>query len=164
MWLTSFPLPDSPAPPVGNNAEICLLPPEVGHCRAQIPSFYYDRYTQSCRQFMYGGCEGNANNFETREACEEACWRIESKLSQAHPEPGAAPRPGGLAVTRLTFQVPFSTVCGVSLNALKVKQGSLVFSFPKVITSLLHIFCLLTDMYHKRLPVQTGEDVAFRTK
>nr|KAF6470429.1 tissue factor pathway inhibitor 2 [Molossus molossus] len=62
---------------LGNNAEICLLPPDEGPCRARIPSFYYSRYTQSCHQFMYGGCEGNANNFETREACEEACWRIE---------------------------------------------------------------------------------------
>ncbi|XP_019480272.1 PREDICTED: tissue factor pathway inhibitor 2 [Hipposideros armiger] len=61
----------------GNNAEVCLLPAEVGPCRARIPSFYYDRYTQSCREFMYGGCEGNANNFESREACEDACWKIE---------------------------------------------------------------------------------------
>lgn len=61
----------------GNNAEICLLPPDEGPCRARIPSYYYDRYTQSCRKFMYGGCEGNDNNFETWEACDEACWRIE---------------------------------------------------------------------------------------
>lgn len=72
------------APPVGNNAEICLLPPDEGPCRARIPSYYYDRYTQSCREFMYGGCEGNANNFETWEACDEACWRIQSKCSHAH--------------------------------------------------------------------------------
>uniref|UniRef100_G3THG9 Tissue factor pathway inhibitor n=1 Tax=Loxodonta africana TaxID=9785 RepID=G3THG9_LOXAF len=63
--------------PAGNNAEICLLPPDEGPCRARIPSYYYDRYTQSCHQFMYGGCEGNANNFETLAACDEACWRIE---------------------------------------------------------------------------------------
>uniref|UniRef100_H0XT57 Tissue factor pathway inhibitor n=1 Tax=Otolemur garnettii TaxID=30611 RepID=H0XT57_OTOGA len=65
------------AGPVGNNAEVCLLPLDEGPCRAQIPSYYYDRYTQRCRQFMYGGCDGNANNFETWEACDEACWRIE---------------------------------------------------------------------------------------
>ncbi|XP_012612632.1 tissue factor pathway inhibitor 2 [Microcebus murinus] len=63
--------------PTGNNAEICLLPLDEGPCRAQVPSYYYDRYTQSCRQFMYGGCEGNANNFETWEACDDACWRID---------------------------------------------------------------------------------------
>ncbi|KAI4570258.1 hypothetical protein MJT46_005775 [Ovis ammon polii x Ovis aries] len=62
---------------LGNNAEICLLPLDDGPCRARIPSYYYDRYTQSCREFMYGGCEGNANNFETLEACNEACWKIE---------------------------------------------------------------------------------------
>ena len=70
MRLTSY-------PSVGNNAEICLLPLDDGPCRARIPSYYYDRYTQSCREFMYGGCEGNANNFETLEACNEACWKIE---------------------------------------------------------------------------------------
>ncbi|XP_004676745.1 PREDICTED: tissue factor pathway inhibitor 2 isoform X1 [Condylura cristata] len=71
-------LGDTAPAPQGNKAsEICLLPQEVGPCRARIPSYYYDRYTQSCRQFMYGGCEGNANNFETWSACNEACWRIE---------------------------------------------------------------------------------------
>lgn len=95
MWLTSFRLFDFPsAPPIGNNAEVCLLPPEVGPCRARIPSFYYDRYTQSCRQFMYGGCEGNANNFDSPEACEEACWKIESKSRRVHMEPWRCGRAG----------------------------------------------------------------------
>ncbi|UYV83287.1 WFIKKN2 [Cordylochernes scorpioides] len=26
-----------------------------------------------CKSFIYGGCEGNKNNFETKEECEEAC-------------------------------------------------------------------------------------------
>lgn len=86
MRLTSSSASGSPTPPVGNNAEICLLPLDDGPCRARIPSYYYDRYTQSCREFMYGGCEGNANNFETLEACNEACWKIESKCSLPLPE------------------------------------------------------------------------------
>ncbi|XP_062956893.1 tissue factor pathway inhibitor 2 [Cynocephalus volans] len=61
----------------GNNAEICLLSPDEGPCRARFTNYYYDRYTQSCRQFIYGGCMGNANNFESWEACEEACGGIE---------------------------------------------------------------------------------------
>lgn len=98
-WLTSFPLSGSPFdPPVGNNAEICLLPPDEGPCRARIPSYYYDRYTQSCRKFMYGGCEGNDNNFETWEACDEACWRIESKFSHVSSELLHAPCREGLVV------------------------------------------------------------------
>ncbi|XP_059875886.1 tissue factor pathway inhibitor 2 [Delphinus delphis] len=77
LLLVGTALGDAPEAPPGNNAEICLLPPDEGPCRARIPSYYYDRYTQSCREFMYGGCEGNANNFETWEACDEACWRIQ---------------------------------------------------------------------------------------
>ncbi|XP_003896360.1 tissue factor pathway inhibitor 2 [Papio anubis] len=77
LLLTEAALGDAAQEPTGNNAEICLLPLDYGPCRALLPRYYYDRYTQRCRQFLYGGCEGNANNFYTWEACDEACWRIE---------------------------------------------------------------------------------------
>ena len=41
--------------------------------RASIPRYYYDKETRQCHGFTYGGCPGNTNNFETVEACEEAC-------------------------------------------------------------------------------------------
>ncbi|CAO2602899.1 Tissue factor pathway inhibitor 2 [Lemmus lemmus] len=63
----------------GNNLEICLLPLETGPCRALISRFYYDRNQQRCRKFKYGGCLGNANNFQSRELCEHTCGNIESK-------------------------------------------------------------------------------------
>uniref|UniRef100_A0A0K8RDB3 Putative salivary kunitz domain protein n=1 Tax=Ixodes ricinus TaxID=34613 RepID=A0A0K8RDB3_IXORI len=56
----------------GRNSN-CTLPPDDGPCRARIPSYYFDNFTKECREFMYGGCEGNANNFEALEACNEAC-------------------------------------------------------------------------------------------
>ncbi|XP_054352891.1 tissue factor pathway inhibitor 2 isoform X3 [Pongo pygmaeus] len=77
LLLTEAALGNAAQEPTGNNAEICLLPLDYGPCRALLARYYYDRYTQSCRQFLYGGCEGNANNFYTWEACDEACWRIE---------------------------------------------------------------------------------------
>uniref|UniRef100_A0A8B9IU77 Tissue factor pathway inhibitor 2 n=1 Tax=Amazona collaria TaxID=241587 RepID=A0A8B9IU77_9PSIT len=54
----------------------CLLPPDEGPCRALVPRWYYDRYTQSCQEFTYGGCHGNANNFLTLDDCEKSCWTI----------------------------------------------------------------------------------------
>ncbi|NWR66013.1 TFPI2 inhibitor, partial [Bucorvus abyssinicus] len=54
----------------------CLLPPDEGPCRAMVPRWYYDRYTQSCQEFTYGGCHGNANNFLTLDDCEKNCWTI----------------------------------------------------------------------------------------
>ncbi|OBS63880.1 hypothetical protein A6R68_07580 [Neotoma lepida] len=61
----------------GSNLEICLLPLDQGPCRARIPKFYYDRKQQTCREFKYGGCLGNANNFHSQELCEYTCGNIE---------------------------------------------------------------------------------------
>ncbi len=35
--------------------------------------FYFDIDTGRCEHFEYGGCQGNANNFETLQECEEMC-------------------------------------------------------------------------------------------
>lgn len=51
----------------------CLLPKVVGPCRAAMPRFYYNNETQACEEFIYGGCSGNDNNFQTREECERVC-------------------------------------------------------------------------------------------
>jgi len=42
-------------------------------CLAYFVRFYYDKTSKSCKEFVYGGCFGNANNFETKEECEKAC-------------------------------------------------------------------------------------------
>lgn len=46
--------------------------PEIS-CLAYIPRWRYDPETRTCENFVYGGCGGNANNFETIEACEGKC-------------------------------------------------------------------------------------------
>ncbi|XP_055386335.1 thrombin inhibitor hemalin-like [Condylostylus longicornis] len=53
--------------------EVCKLPVEIGPCRARKPRFYFDNQKNSCIKFFYGGCEGNDNNFLTKEECEKAC-------------------------------------------------------------------------------------------
>ena len=40
---------------------------------AYFERFYFDTETQSCQKFVYGGCQGNANNFETIEECQKNC-------------------------------------------------------------------------------------------
>ncbi|XP_072366339.1 BPTI/Kunitz domain-containing protein-like [Scyliorhinus torazame] len=51
----------------------CSLPRQVGRCRGSMIRFYYNQDTQACQQFTYGGCGGNANNFETMSACQTNC-------------------------------------------------------------------------------------------
>ncbi|XP_064468873.1 carboxypeptidase inhibitor SmCI-like [Ornithodoros turicata] len=46
---------------------------DEGNCRALLPRFYFDWETWQCLSFSYGGCEGNDNNFKTREECQRIC-------------------------------------------------------------------------------------------
>jgi hypothetical protein len=57
----------------GGEPSACSLPPEPGDCNGSIGRFAYEPRTGLCQPFVYGGCGGNANNFETAEACYAAC-------------------------------------------------------------------------------------------
>ncbi|XP_043480177.1 U-actitoxin-Avd3l-like [Leptopilina heterotoma] len=57
----------------GQGNEICRLPLLTGRCRANFERYGYVPSARSCQQFTYGGCDGNANNFESKSACEEFC-------------------------------------------------------------------------------------------
>lgn len=35
---------------------------------------------RECVEFIYGGCAGNSNNFETKEDCEEKCMRKSEEM------------------------------------------------------------------------------------
>ena len=64
---------------VGSNGDqsdggtTCSLPKVRGTCDAAMPSYWFNAETGKCEYFSYGGCEGNANRFETPEACVAAC-------------------------------------------------------------------------------------------
>jgi hypothetical protein len=60
---------DSPVAP----QELCSQPPDAGMCLAAFERYYYDPDTGMCQDFVWGGCDGNDNNFETLEACQAAC-------------------------------------------------------------------------------------------
>lgn len=53
--------------------DICNLPVEAGPCQANKALWYYDPASQHCNAFVYGGCEGNANRFDSEEQCERQC-------------------------------------------------------------------------------------------
>ncbi|KAH8262182.1 hypothetical protein KR038_008098 [Drosophila bunnanda] len=42
-------------------------------CEAYIPSWTYDSDNGECIKFIYGGCGGNDNRFNSKENCEREC-------------------------------------------------------------------------------------------
>lgn len=55
--------------------DVCSQPKVVGPCRAAFRRFWYNRRTNQCERFIYGGCRGNENNFETIQECQRRCQR-----------------------------------------------------------------------------------------
>ncbi|XP_053865619.1 kunitz-type protease inhibitor 2 [Malaclemys terrapin pileata] len=53
--------------------ESCAAPRLTGPCRAAFPRWYYDPAARACRQFIYGGCKGNKNNYLQEELCLRQC-------------------------------------------------------------------------------------------
>ncbi|CAD6198174.1 unnamed protein product [Caenorhabditis auriculariae] len=57
-----------------NSDEICQEEKAVGQCGGNFPRYWYSNETQRCERFIYTGCKGNRNQFETEEGCKQACY------------------------------------------------------------------------------------------
>ncbi|CAL1533595.1 unnamed protein product [Lymnaea stagnalis] len=55
------------------NRAVCSFQKDTGPCRASFPKYYYNLNTKNCQPFIYGGCSGNANRFNTVDKCMAAC-------------------------------------------------------------------------------------------
>ncbi|XP_027703496.1 kunitz-type protease inhibitor 3 [Vombatus ursinus] len=52
---------------------LCLLPPARGNCKSQILRYYYNATSRNCEAFIYSGCHGNGNNFDSVQCCLKTC-------------------------------------------------------------------------------------------
>ncbi|XP_028930406.1 amyloid-like protein 2 isoform X1 [Ornithorhynchus anatinus] len=52
---------------------VCSQEAMTGPCRAVIPRWYFDFSKGKCVRFIYGGCGGNRNNFESEDYCMAVC-------------------------------------------------------------------------------------------
>uniref|UniRef100_A0A5S6QM24 BPTI/Kunitz inhibitor domain-containing protein n=1 Tax=Trichuris muris TaxID=70415 RepID=A0A5S6QM24_TRIMR len=82
--LDTIPVPspgqdEAPVQPVDGDS--CTLPKDRGTCKAGHQKYYFDVQTLICSLFLYGGCGGNANRYDTKEECEQKC--------RAHLQPAA---------------------------------------------------------------------------
>jgi len=60
-------------PPVKELPAICMMPKKVGTCEAGKTRYFYNTKSTKCEKFLYGGCEGNGNNFMNIKECNRKC-------------------------------------------------------------------------------------------
>jgi hypothetical protein len=58
---------------VEEKIDICELPMAQGNCSQKDVKWFYDQKTKYCREFVFTGCNGNENRFETRPQCTDLC-------------------------------------------------------------------------------------------
>lgn len=52
---------------------MCDLTFLTGPCRGYFSRYGYDTSQKKCVTFIYGGCQGNGNNFKSEEECIAKC-------------------------------------------------------------------------------------------
>ncbi len=60
---------------VANSSEFCSLVPDTGICRAYLKRWAFIKSDGKCKEFVYGGCNGNSNRFMTEEECLKVCGK-----------------------------------------------------------------------------------------
>ncbi|XP_010146393.1 PREDICTED: amyloid-like protein 2 isoform X3 [Eurypyga helias] len=70
---------------------VCSQEAMTGPCRAVMPRWYFDPNKRKCIRFIYGGCGGNRNNFESEEYCMAVCKKMMCRSSADPYPPFAVP-------------------------------------------------------------------------
>lgn len=127
-----------------SHTAVCSQEAMTGPCRAVMPRWYFDMYKRKCIRFIYGGCGGNRNNFESEEYCMAVCKKMSKSRLPLWPFAASCcpvcrlllgwveicvwPHPLDPAVCRkscLSYDGPLLSLCsfrsGARLNASAVK-------------------------------------------
>ena len=62
---------------------VCRKPTVMGPCRGRFVRWTFSTLLNKCTMFVYGGCRGNENQYESQEECESMCGHL-SKCPRAN--------------------------------------------------------------------------------
>lgn len=57
---------------LGEYSAACRKTPDRGPCKGRFEVYYFDSATQSCKAFIWGGCQ-NSVPFQSQENCQNTC-------------------------------------------------------------------------------------------
>ena len=57
---------------------------DPGYCRAGLFRWYFNMAKKACEGFLYGGCGGNGNRFNSKIECEARCANSKFKMNIYH--------------------------------------------------------------------------------
>ncbi|CAO2596582.1 Tissue factor pathway inhibitor [Lemmus lemmus] len=78
----------STRPPMKPKHTFCAMKVDDGPCKAMIKSYFFNIVTHKCEEFIYGGCRGNENRFDTLEECKKVCIQGKPDFCFLEEDPG----------------------------------------------------------------------------
>lgn len=66
-----------------NFNEVCMETLKMGNCSTYKERYYFDVIDQTCKKFYFTGCNGNRNNFQTKQECSTTCSPLKKSLISA---------------------------------------------------------------------------------
>ncbi|XP_028625342.1 kunitz-type protease inhibitor 4-like [Grammomys surdaster] len=102
----------------------CVLKVDPGSCYEVHFRFFYNQTAKDCQVFLYGGCNGNLNNFKLKIECQVACHEIYKKP----PPPPSRKRKRSLrelATKNLAMDLRLTTLQPGRLKQTERKETSL---------------------------------------
>lgn len=134
----------------------CAAAPVVGPCKGTFPRWYYDQNAGECKHFLYGGCQGNHNNFLQEADCVSECIQKSPPFKPASVAPPitkqteiAAPKVSqSQAESDTTISKPFPVMGG---HPVPESGAILPLALGLIITALLLLMigCRLRLVRHK---------------
>ncbi|CAD5222567.1 unnamed protein product [Bursaphelenchus xylophilus] len=104
--------------------EGCLLDPQPGPCSAKTTKYYYDTRSGKCSPFIYGGCSGNENNFDSLGDCQDIC--INGKPRKRSDSLNLSSKSGDLNCTGKNEEAIVCGACDQYCDSSKSKVCSLM--------------------------------------